>query len=78
MNNRWLILMVILSLQLILSMTLVFVYGQLKDDTTALRLPTRFVLDEPDCANKLLIALNLDNVRVLPPPNVSTTTDSVN
>lgn len=29
-------------------------------------IPTRFVLDDPECADKLLRAMNVTNVRVLP------------
>ena len=28
--------------------------------------PTRFVIEEPDCANKLLRSMNVTNVRILP------------
>jgi len=29
-------------------------------------IPTRFVIDEPECADKLLRSMNVTNVRVLP------------
>ena len=29
-------------------------------------IPTRFVLDDPECADKLLRAMNVTNVRILP------------
>jgi len=29
-------------------------------------IPTRFVMEEPECANKLLRSMNVTNVRILP------------
>jgi len=34
-------------------------------DLPCAALPTRFVLDEPECAQRLLEAMNVDNVRVI-------------
>ena len=37
-----------------------------KDTLPCAALPTRFVLESPDCAQKLLDSMNVTNVRVLP------------
>jgi len=37
-----------------------------RSDLPCAAIPTRFVLDDPECADKLLRAMNVTNVRVLP------------
>ncbi|GMU20508.1 MAG: hypothetical protein AMXMBFR13_06050 [Phycisphaerae bacterium] len=37
-----------------------------RSDLPCAAIPTRFVLDEPECADKLLRVMNVTNVRILP------------
>ena len=37
--------------------------------------PTRFVMEEPECANKLLRSMNITNVRILPAATSDTVRD---
>ena len=52
---------------LVLLLLALFQLHGLREDiarSSSMKLPTRFVLEEPECANKLLIAVGVQNVRV--------------
>ena len=72
-ERRDILLVILVLIQLAFLVTvLISVQGlrQLESRET-MRLPTRFVLREPECANKLLLALGVENVRVLAAPNAT-------
>jgi len=78
-NNRrphWLVVILLVLIAVLLVANLVmmgFLLKQGKAVSTRTRrslpcesVPVRFVLDEPECADKLLRAMNVTNVRILP------------
>ncbi len=73
LSNVFLILIVLgLLLNTLLLIRVSMQMAELRDsndkrsDLPCAALPTRFVLEEPECADKLLRAMNVTNVRVLP------------
>ena len=41
------------------------VFSKTREPLPCKAVPTRFVIEEPDCANKLLKSMNVTNVRIL-------------
>lgn len=46
-----------------------------RDPLPCRAVPTRFVMEEPECANKLLRSMNITNVRILPAATSDTVWD---
>ncbi len=42
-----------------------------KQRSRCLAIPTRFIMEYPDCANKLVQAANLTNIHIVPPSPLS-------
>ena len=42
-----------------------------RDTLPCAAIPTRFVMEDPECADKLLRAMNVTNVRIMPRGNTS-------
>ena len=77
MNQRDIILASLALVQLVLLVLLLLWMHDLREmanqhqrldgGAATLRLPTEFVLREPKCADKLLTAMGIDNVRIVAP-----------
>ena len=71
-SNIILIVIVLLAANLIVSSLLLsrpIAQNQCPEKSRSLlceAMPIKFALDNPDCANKLLMAMNVTNVKVLP------------
>jgi len=65
--SRWIIALLILVLAaLIINVVVMRQFMHAKPPTRCLTIPRQFLVDEPACVDKLLTAMNVTNVHVLP------------
>ena len=67
-NVKWLIALVVLLLALVV-VDIGVRFG--RNDRPCLAIPTKFILEEPECAEKLVRAANVSGVRVIASGEVS-------
>ena len=72
MNEKRIILIVILLIVILLAVVAditirVLPSAKAKQQSRCLAVPTMFIVEHPDCADKLVQAANLTNIRIVPP-----------
>ena len=67
MRSQWiLVLLIFLLILIMLDITIrIIPWTQPKPSPRCLSIPTRFVLDYPECAGKLIQMVNLANIRIV-------------
>ena len=67
-KRKWLkVLLVLLLIAVLADITVrLMLLKEEKTPPPCLAIPTQYVLEYPECANKLLLAANITNVRIVP------------
>ena len=68
-EKKWLKVLVILLLVAVIAdvMTRLLLLPEEKTPSRCLAIPTKFILEYPECSQRLIEVANLTNVRVVPP-----------
>lgn len=68
-NLKWVMILLVLVLVAIVADVSVRLSpaAKSKPQSRCLAIPTKFIMENPDCTNKLIEAANLTNIRVVPP-----------
>lgn len=66
-KSKWIIVLLILVLAtLIINIVLMLEFTHSRTSKPSLTIPRQFLLDEPECIDKLLASMNMTNVHILP------------
>ena len=68
-KKKWLKVLLILLLIAVMAdvTTRLLLLAEEKEPSRCLAIPTRFILEYPECAQRLVEAANLTNIRIVPP-----------
>jgi hypothetical protein len=68
-NRRWVIALLVMILIAVVADITIKVYppAKAKQQSRCLAVPTKFIIEHPDCADKLVQAANLTNMRIVSP-----------